>query len=85
MEDGIHLLDLNKKSTGVKCNIPGKKNYYIIKTGSARYVLEYLETNDARVANILGIADRSNGSNLKALKNALEKEYGIELHYTDFN
>lgn len=85
LEDGIHPLDLNKKSTGVKCNIPGKKNYYIIKTGSARYVLEYLETNDARVANILGIADRSNGSNLKALKNALEKEYGIELHYTDFN
>ena len=52
---------------------------------SPRYVVEYLVTNDSRVVNIIGIGDRGNGSNIKALKNALKKEYGIELRYTDFN
>ena len=71
LEDGIHPLDISQKSTGVKCSTPGKKNYYIIKTGCARYVVEYLVTEDSRVVNILGIGARGNGSNMKSLKNAL--------------
>ena len=85
LEDGIHPLDITKKSTGVKCGTPGKKNYYIIKIGCARYVVEYIVTEDSRVVNILGIGARGNGSNMKSLKNALSKEYNLVLKYSDFN
>lgn len=79
LQDGIHPLDISKKSTGTG------KNYFLIKAGNGRYVVEYLETDNSRIVNILGIGDRSNSANMKALKKAMKTYYDIDLQYTNFN
>lgn len=68
-------MDINKKSTG------RGKNIYLLKGGEGRYVVEYLETDDARVVNILGVADRNNQATLNSLEKAMLTNYGIVINY----
>lgn len=75
LEAGVHPLDINKKSTG------RGKNIYLLKGGEGRYVVEYLETDDARVVNILGVADRNNQATLDSLEKAMLTNYGIVINY----
>ena len=75
LEAGIHPMDINKKTTG------RGKNIYLLKGGKGRYIIEYIETNDSRVVNILGIGDRSNNRNMNALEKAMLTNYGIVINY----
>ena len=75
LEAGIHPLDINKKSTG------RGKNIYLLKGSEGRYVVEYLATDDVRVVNILGVADRNNQATLDSLEKAMLTNYGIVINY----
>ena len=75
LEAGIHPMDINKKTTG------RGKNIYLLKGGKGRYIIEYIETNDSRVVNILGISDRSNNRNMNAIEKAMLTNYGIVINY----
>ena len=68
-------MDINKKSTG------RGKNIYLLKGSEGRYVVEYLATDDVRVVNILGVADRNNQATLDSLEKAMLTNYGIVINY----
>ncbi|HEY9703680.1 MAG TPA: hypothetical protein V6C58_14630 [Allocoleopsis sp.] len=68
-------MDISKNSTG------SGKDFFLIKGGNGRYLVEYKKQGDAYLAKIVGIADRGNLQNMKKLEKAMLELYGVNLQY----